>query len=69
MNAQQEIKRNAQGIIINDLGYTYNQYGQNLLKQLSLNYQKLKLNGEAPNTTRTSTKRQSSSRNQNVGGI
>jgi len=67
MNTQQEIKRNAQGIIINDLGITYNQYGQNLLKQLNLNYRKL--NGEATNTTRKSTKRQSRSNNQNVRGI
>jgi len=67
MNTQQEIKRNAQGIIINDLGITYNEYGQNLLKQLNLNHRKL--NGEAPNTTRTSTQRQSGNRSQNVGRI
>jgi hypothetical protein len=67
MNTQQEIKRNAQGIIINDLGYTYNQFGQNLLKQLNLNYRKL--NGEAPNTTRKSTQRESGNRNQNATRI
>lgn len=54
MKAQHQFKTN-------ELGFTYNQYGQNLLKQLNLNYRKL--NGEAPNTTRTSTKRQSGSRN------
>lgn len=67
MKSQQEIKRNAQGIIINDLGYTYNQYGQNLLKQLNLNYRKL--NGEAPNTPPKSTQRQSGNNNQNAGRI
>lgn len=69
MKSQQEIKRNAQGIIINDLGYTYNQYGQNLLKQLTLNYQKLKLNGKAPNSARKGTQGQSGSNNQNARRI
>lgn len=69
MNTQQEIKRNAQGIIINDLGYTYNQFGQNLIKQLNLNYQKLKLNGKEFNSTRASIKRQSGSNNQNARRI
>ena len=62
MNAQHQFKTN-------ELGFTYNEFGQNLLKQLSLNYQKLKLNGEAINTTRKSTQRQSRSNNQNVRGI
>ena len=62
MNTQHQFKTN-------ELGFTYNEFGQNLLKQLNLNYQKLKLNGEAPNTTRTSTKRQSGSNNQNARRI
>ncbi len=67
MNAQQEIQRNEQGYIINQLGVTYNQYGENLLRQLNLNYDKL--NGKATNPARTSTQRQSGNRNQNVGRI
>jgi hypothetical protein len=57
MNAQQEIQRNEQGYIINQLGVTYNQYGKNLLKQLNLNY--YKLYGKAINPARKGTQRQS----------
>lgn len=53
----------------NQLGITYNEFGQNLLKQLNLNYQKLKLNGKESNTTRASLKGQSRGNNQNAGRI
>lgn len=48
MNTQ-EIKRNELGIIINDLGITYNEYGQNLFYQLNLAY--AKLNGKNPSAS------------------
>jgi hypothetical protein len=67
MNAQQEIQRNEQGYIINQLGVTYNQYGENLLKQLNLNY--YKLYGKATNPARKSTQRQSFSSSKTNRGI
>lgn len=48
METQQEILRNEFGIIINTLGVTYNDYGQNLYNQLQLNYKKL--HGQATET-------------------
>ena len=53
----------------NQLGVTYNEFGQNLIKQLNLNYQKLKLNGKDFNTTRASIKRQPRGNNQNARRI
>lgn len=64
MNTQQEIQRNEQGYIINQLGVTYNQYGENLLKQLKLNY--VKLYGKQAVTTRKSIKGQSGGNRQNA---
>lgn len=57
MNTQREIQRNEQGIIINELGTTFNEFGQNLYKQLNLNY--YKLYGKATNTTRKGIQRES----------
>lgn len=44
-----ELKRNAEGILINELGITYNQYGQNLFYQLNQAY--AKLNGKNPSAS------------------
>jgi hypothetical protein len=53
----------------NQLGITYNQYGENLHKQLQLNYQKLKLNGKEFKSASASIKRQPRGNHQNVTRI
>lgn len=40
--ATKEIKRNAEGVAINDLGITFNQWAENLKIQYRLNLRKLK---------------------------
>lgn len=48
----------------NQLGYTYSEWGQNLINQLNLNYSKL--HGESPIATRKSTKGKPRSNRQNA---
>lgn len=54
MNLNQ-LQRNKEGILINELGITYNEYGQNLLNQLNQAY--AKLHGQNPSASTTKERR------------